>query len=163
MRWPGRRCPHRLSGGQQQRVVLAQALLLGARVIVADEPTTSGKTTLARCLAGLHRDHDGEIPLDGTRLPRSLRHRSRDQRAAVQYDFQDARAAFDEHGHVLHQVARTAVRLRSTGERAVLDEASATLDRPGLPEEPAHRRPGELSGGELQRAPIARLDTYTRA
>ena len=35
-----RRYPHQLSGGQQQRVVLAQALLLGARVIVADEPTT---------------------------------------------------------------------------------------------------------------------------
>ncbi|MEU7598076.1 ATP-binding cassette domain-containing protein, partial [Streptomyces sp. NPDC039022] len=35
-----RRYPHQLSGGQQQRVVLAQALLLGARVVVADEPTT---------------------------------------------------------------------------------------------------------------------------
>ncbi|GAA3291702.1 hypothetical protein GCM10020295_09180 [Streptomyces cinereospinus] len=34
------RFPHQLSGGQQQRVVLAQALLLGARVVVADEPTT---------------------------------------------------------------------------------------------------------------------------
>ncbi|MEU1348266.1 ATP-binding cassette domain-containing protein [Streptomyces sp. NPDC005786] len=35
-----RRYPHQLSGGQQQRVVLAQALLLGARAVVADEPTT---------------------------------------------------------------------------------------------------------------------------
>jgi peptide/nickel transport system ATP-binding protein len=35
-----RRFPHQLSGGQQQRLVLAQALLLGARVVVADEPTT---------------------------------------------------------------------------------------------------------------------------
>lgn len=35
-----RRFPHQLSGGQQQRVVLAQALLFGARAIVADEPTT---------------------------------------------------------------------------------------------------------------------------
>lgn len=35
-----RRYPHQLSGGQQQRVVLAQAFLLGARVLVADEPTT---------------------------------------------------------------------------------------------------------------------------
>ncbi|MGW4106034.1 ATP-binding cassette domain-containing protein, partial [Streptomyces sp. NPDC004976] len=38
------RHPHQLSGGQQQRVVLAQALLLGSRVVVADEPTT-GRTT----------------------------------------------------------------------------------------------------------------------
>ncbi|MFH8496814.1 ABC transporter ATP-binding protein [Streptomyces coeruleorubidus] len=278
-----RRYPHQLSGGQQQRVVLSQALLLGARVIVADEPTTgqdaltksrvvdqlaavaargiavvllshdldvvraladevlvmragrvvesgpvtrlwsvprhewtrrlldsqraepqdaasgdarqpvlevrdltavhdrrntvlrvprlalhpgeclavvgrsgSGKTTLARCLAGLHRDHAGEILLDGTPLPRSLRHRDRDRLAAVQYVFQDARAAFDEHRPVLPQVARTAVRLRGAGKRAATDEASATLERLGLPEELAHRRPGELSGGELQRAALAR-------
>ncbi|KUM76298.1 ABC transporter ATP-binding protein [Streptomyces curacoi] len=278
-----RRHPHQLSGGQQQRVVLAQALLLGARVIVADEPTTgqdaltksriveqlaavaargiavvllshdldvvraladevlvmragrvvesgpaqrlwtaprhewtrrlldeqraapkggssteagrpvlevrdltavherrtvvlraprlalrpgeclavvgrsgSGKTTLARCLAGLHRDHDGEILLDGTPLPRSLRHRSRAQLAAVQYVFQDARAAFDEHRPVLHQVARTAVRLRGPDERTATEEAAATLNRLGLPEDLAHRRPGELSGGELQRAALAR-------
>ncbi|GAA3530663.1 ABC transporter ATP-binding protein [Streptomyces osmaniensis] len=278
-----RRYPHQLSGGQQQRVVLAQALLLGARVIVADEPTTgqdvltknriveqlaavaargiavvllshdldvvraladevlvlragrvvesgpterlweaprhewtrrlldarhgtppegtadagrrpslevrdlaaaydrrtvalrtprlvlhpgeclavvgrsgSGKTTLARCLAGLHRDHSGEILLDGTPLPRSLRHRSRAQLAAVQYVFQDARAAFDEHRPVLEQVARTAVRLRGAGERVATDEASATLHRLGLSPDLARRRPGALSGGELQRAALAR-------
>lgn len=278
-----RRYPHQLSGGQQQRVVLAQALLLGARVIVADEPTTgqdaltknriveqlaavaargiavvllshdldvvraladevlvlragrvvesgpterlweaprhewtrqlldarhgtppdvtadagrrpslevrdltavhdrrtvvlrtprlvlhpgeclavvgrsgSGKTTLARCLAGLHREHSGEILLDGTPLPRSLRHRSRAQLAAVQHVFQDARAAFDEHRPVLEQVARTAVRLRGAGERAATDEASATLNRLGLSPDLARRRPGALSGGELQRAALAR-------
>ncbi|MFF5480162.1 ABC transporter ATP-binding protein [Streptomyces sp. NPDC012935] len=277
------RYPHQLSGGQQQRVVLAQALLLGSRVVVADEPTTgqdaltksriveqlaavaargiavvllshdldvvraladevlvmragrvvesgpaerlwaaprhewtrrlldgqrairqdgtsadaaqpvlevrdltaahdrrtvvlrtphlalhpgeclavvgrsgSGKTTLARCLAGLHRDQDGQILLDGTRLPRSLRHRSRAQLAAVQYVFQDARAAFDEYRPVLHQVARTAVRLRGADERTAVQEASATLNRLGLPEILARRRPGELSGGELQRAALAR-------
>lgn len=70
----------------------------------------SGKTTLGRCLAGLHSGHDGEILLDGTALPRSLRRRSRAQLAAVQYVFQDSRAAFDEHRPVLGQVARTAVR-----------------------------------------------------
>ena len=275
-----RRYPHQLSGGQQQRVVLAQALLLGARVIVADEPTTgqdaltkgglvdqlaavaasgiavvllshdldvvrsladevlvmragrvvesgpvarlwsaprhewtrrlldehraaprgpaevrqpvlevrdmtathgrttvlraprlslrageclavvgrsgSGKTTLARCVAGLHRDHDGEVLLDGVALPRSLRRRSRAQLAAVQYVFQDARAAFDEHRPVLDQVARTAVRLRGTDERAAVEEASATLARLGLTGDLVHRRPGALSGGELQRAALAR-------
>jgi peptide/nickel transport system ATP-binding protein len=277
-----RRHPHQLSGGQQQRVVLAQALLLGARVIVADEPTTgqdvltksaiveqlaavtargiavvllshdldvvraladdvlvlragrvvesgpaerlwraprhewtrrlladqrpapsdepapdpgppvlrvrdltarhgrttvlrapdltlrpgtslavvgrsgSGKTTLARCLAGLHRDHDGEILLDGTPLPRSLRHRSPAQLAAVQYVFQDARAAFDEYRPVLDQVARTAVRLRGTDAAAARAEALDTLARLGLPPESAHRLPDRLSGGELQRAALAR-------
>ncbi|MEV5905319.1 ATP-binding cassette domain-containing protein [Streptomyces sp. NPDC052127] len=282
-----RRYPHQLSGGQQQRVVLAQALLLGARVVVADEPTTgqdaptkarlvdqlaavaargiavvllshdldvvrsladevivmragrvvesgpaqrlllaprhewtrellarqtqftpsegstgtgrtvlrirgltarhrdstrgttevlrraeldlcageslavvgrsgSGKTTLARCLAGLHRAFDGEILLDGTPLPRSLRDRSRAQLAAVQYVFQEARAAFDEHRPVLHQVARTAIRLRGTATTPATREALATLSGLGLPEGLVRRRPGQLSGGELQRAALAR-------
>lgn len=280
-----RRYPHQLSGGQQQRVVLAQALLLGARVVVADEPTTgqdaltksrivdqlaalaargiavvllshdldvvraladevlvmragqvvesgpahrvwlapqhawtrellreqpeftppetaagrpvlrirdltahhrdgtrgtteavhvpeldlrageclavvgrsgSGKTTLARCLAGLHRDHGGEILLDDAPLPRSLRDRDRAQLAAVQYVFQDARAAFDEHRPVLHQIARTAIRLRGTEPSAATQEALTTLTSLGLPEVLVRRRPGQLSGGELQRAALAR-------
>ncbi|MFB6437832.1 ABC transporter ATP-binding protein [Streptomyces sp. NPDC056411] len=282
-----RRYPHQLSGGQQQRVVLAQALLLGARVIVADEPTTgqdaltksrivdqlaalaaggiavvllshdldvvhaladevlvmragrvvesgpvqrlrlaprhewtrqlfdtrpsstghepqpdterpvlqvrhltaryrdgthgatvvlrtpelalhpgeslavmgrsgSGKTTLARCLAGLHRDHDGQVDLDGTPLPRSVRQRGRAQLAAVQYVFQDARFAFDEHRPVLDQVARTAVRLRGVDHRSAAQEALTTLTGLGLPSEATHRLPSELSGGELQRTALAR-------
>ncbi|WP_370422898.1 ABC transporter ATP-binding protein [Streptomyces sp. QH1-20] len=277
------RYPHQLSGGQQQRVVLAQALLLGARVVVADEPTTgqdaltkrrivaelaavarqgiavvllshdlpvvreladevlvmregrviesgavedvwaapghlwtrellhgeektapapvrvpsgapllaaegvtarhrgtgdllrgasltvrageclavvgrsgSGKTTLARCLAGLHSTYDGVVSLDGTPLPRSLRRRNRSQLAAVQYAFQDARAAFDEYRPVLDQVARTAVRLRGVTPRAAEEEARTVLARVGLGEEHARRRPGRLSGGELQRAALAR-------
>ncbi|WP_431726994.1 ABC transporter ATP-binding protein [Verrucosispora sp. TAA-831] len=42
-----RRYPHQFSGGQQQRLVVAHALLAGARVLVADEPTTGQD--------GLHR------------------------------------------------------------------------------------------------------------
>lgn len=279
------RYPHQLSGGQQQRVVLAQALLLGARVIIADEPTTgqdaltkrrivdqlaqvtgrgiavlllshdldvvreladevvvlrggrvveqgpghqvldapahpwtkellagpralpyadperageeiltvsgltarhrtggarvpvlsvdrltlrrgeclavvgrsgSGKTTLARCLAGLHRDHTGQILVDGKTLPRSLRDRGREQLAAVQYVFQDARAAFDEHRPVLDQVARTAVRLRGAAPQEATAEARRVLTDLGLDDSLVRRLPGRLSGGELQRAALAR-------
>ncbi|MEV0602218.1 ATP-binding cassette domain-containing protein [Streptomyces sp. NPDC050315] len=116
----------------------------------------SGKTTLGRCLAGLHRTHDGEILLDGVPLPRSLRSRTRAELAAVQYVFQDARAAFDEHRPVLDQVARTAVRLRHVPAAAALTEAADTLADLGLPADLVRRRPQQLSGGELQRAALAR-------
>ncbi|MDX3128959.1 ATP-binding cassette domain-containing protein [Streptomyces europaeiscabiei] len=116
----------------------------------------SGKTTLARCLAGLHRDHDGDILLDGTPLPRSLRDRGRGQLAAVQYVFQDARAAFDEHRPVVRQVARTAVRLRGVDDRTAEAEALTTLTGLGLAPELVGRHPARLSGGELQRAALAR-------
>ncbi|WP_428956611.1 ABC transporter ATP-binding protein [Streptomyces sp. cg35] len=280
-----RRYPHQLSGGQQQRVVLAQALLLGARVVVADEPTTgldpvtksrvverlaalaahgvavvllshdldvvrgladhvlvlrggrvvesgpperlwtaprhpwtrellapppertrqarpghapvlrvrdlvarhrdgsrpavdvlrlpaldvrggeclavlgrsgSGKTTLARCLAGLHRDHDGRLLLDGAALPRSVRRRDRAQLASVQYVFQDARGSFDAFRDVLDQVARTAVTLRDATPAAAREEALGVLAELGLEAGLVRRRPGQLSGGELQRAALAR-------
>ncbi|MFJ4468458.1 ABC transporter ATP-binding protein [Streptomyces sp. NPDC089424] len=137
--------------------VRVPALTLGASECLAVVGRSgSGKTTLARCLAGLHRDHVGEILLDGRALPRSLRERDRAQLAAVQYVFQDARAAFDEFRPVVSQVARTAVRLRGADEPTARTEALATLARLGLPERLAGRRPGQLSGGELQRAALAR-------
>ncbi|MFG2879453.1 ABC transporter ATP-binding protein [Streptomyces sp. NPDC048337] len=271
-----RRYPHQLSGGQQQRVVIAQALLLGAKVIVADEPTTgqdpatkqgvvealadvarqgiaivllshdldvvrqladdavvlragrvlargpvdevltttaksaaqpsrsatppsgtrlgvrdltarhrttrgtvpvlrgitvsvapgeclavvgrsgSGKTTLGRCLAGLHSAYDGAVLLDGVPLARSLRARTRTELAAVQYVFQDPKAAFDEHRPVLDQVARTAARLRGAARDTARQAATRTLEELGLAEDLTLRRPGALSGGELQRAALAR-------
>ncbi|MCR8579546.1 ABC transporter ATP-binding protein [Streptomyces sp. Isolate_219] len=116
----------------------------------------SGKTTLARCLAGLHRSYDGEVLLEGVALPRSLRDRTREQLAAVQYVFQDARAAFDEHRPVLGQVMRSAIRLRRVPQPEALAEAERTLSNLGLSGDLVRRRPAQLSGGELQRAALAR-------
>ncbi len=57
---------------------------------------------------------------------------------------------------MLDQIARTAVRLRGTDGPAARAEALEALKRLGLTGDLAHRRPGALSGGELQRAALAR-------
>ncbi|GGQ17485.1 ABC transporter ATP-binding protein [Streptosporangium pseudovulgare] len=136
----------------------------------------SGKTTLARCIAGLHRPQSGSVRLDGRELTR----RTRKDLAAVQYVFQDARASFDPHRTVLDQVARTAVRLRDMSTEQARTAALEILAEVGLPADAMRRRPGGLSGGELQRCALARallaepsvlicdeitsgLDTLTRA
>ncbi|WP_329325585.1 ABC transporter ATP-binding protein [[Kitasatospora] papulosa] len=147
---------HRTGGARVPVLSVDRLTLRSGECLALVGRSGSGKTTLGRCLAGLHRDHTGRITLDGTELPRSLRDRSRAQLAAVQYVFQDARAAFDEHRPVLDQVARTAVRLRGAEPREAVARARRVLTDLGLAGELVRRRPGLLSGGELQRAALAR-------
>jgi peptide/nickel transport system ATP-binding protein len=116
----------------------------------------SGKTTLARTVAGLQQATAGDLRLDGVPLPVRGRRRSRAERARVQYVFQDARASFDEHRSIHEQVARTAIRLRGLTKPAAATAAATLLADLGLPGETAARRPGRLSGGQLQRAALAR-------
>ncbi|MEU8706597.1 ATP-binding cassette domain-containing protein [Streptomyces sp. NPDC048565] len=118
-------------------------------------PSGSGKTVLARCLAGLHERRTGHLSLFGDPLP-VLRHRTRRQVRSVQYVWQEVRNSFDERRTVLDQVARTAVLLHGLSPREAGRRAMLLWERLGLTSEQATRHAGSLSGGELQRAALAR-------
>lgn len=110
-------------------------------------PSGSGKTTLGRALAGL-TSSTGTIRVGGTPAA--------GDRRAVQYVHQDCRSAFLDHRPVLGQVARPAELLRRVSRTDARAAAAALLGRLGLDVATVARRPGGLSGGQLQRASVAR-------
>lgn len=116
----------------------------------------AGKTTLARAVAGLVARDGGEVAVDGTPLAAALEDRPAAHRALVQYVHQDAASSFLPDRPVLDQVARGGILLRGLPVAEADAEAAELLARLGLDPDAARRRPEGLSGGQLQRAAVAR-------
>ncbi|WP_280204834.1 ATP-binding cassette domain-containing protein, partial [Nocardia farcinica] len=92
----------------------------------------AGKSTIARCMAGLVAPRHGAVLLDDQPLP-VLRRRSRAQIAQVQYVWQESASSFDPRRPVLDQVAATAVRLRGLARDAARAAAPAPHPPPPRP------------------------------
>jgi len=117
----------------------------------------SGKSTVARCLLGLTPLTEGEVLLDGNLLGALGVRKMRSHRRMMQMVFQMPQASFDPTRTVRSSVAEPLRRLRADMSRAQQDERLAeVLTAVSLGEELWDRKPRALSGGQLQRAAVAR-------
>jgi len=116
----------------------------------------SGKTTLARSIGGLHRGRSGLISLRGKPLADSARARTREERQAIQYVFQNPYGSLNPR-KTIGQIVRQPLGVFGTAGGAEADKrVEEMLDRVSLAASYVDRYPDQLSGGERQRVAIAR-------
>ena len=117
----------------------------------------SGKSTVARCLLGLTRPTAGEVLLDGVRLDGLGVRRMRPHRRRLQMVFQMPQSSFDPTRTVRSSVLQPLRRLRPDLSRGQQEERlGQVLEAVNFGGELWDRKPAALSGGQLQRAAIAR-------
>ncbi len=119
----------------------------------------SGKTTLARMILGLEEPSEGEILVQEKRVDGRAGRASRlDFMANVQPVFQNPFEAFNPLKRIDRYLESTARRFLPDPDRATIEAAmDAALQKVGLSlAEVGGRFPHEMSGGQLQRAAIAR-------
>ena len=115
----------------------------------------SGKSTLARLLCCLEEPDGGTLSLCGKEIGEKERKKNREVCRKIQMVFQDPVSSFDPRrtlGEGIGESLRNAGVPRKEAEKRVRQ----LLEQCGLPEEFAKRYPHEVSGGQCQRAAIAR-------
>ena len=116
-------------------------------------PSGRGKSTLLYLLGLMVRPRAGSIRLDGREVT-GLSDADRSALRASTYGFVFQDAALDPTRTVLDNVLETAL-YRVEDRAARRDRAHELLDRMGV-QVPAHRRPGQVSGGQAQRIAVCR-------
>jgi ABC-type glutathione transport system ATPase component len=119
--------------------------------------TGSGKTTLARAVLGLVPVEAGHVRLDGadiTDLPSRARRRLR-RAGTVQYVFQDPLRSLDPDRTVFDSIAE-GLQIRGDDPVTITERVRATAALVELDHDLLDRHPGAVSGGQRQRAAIAR-------
>lgn len=116
----------------------------------------SGKSTTGRMLLGLEAPDSGEVVFDGKALPAQGTPAWRAQRIRMQMIFQDPMAALDRRLSIADQIGEP-LAIHGIGNRASQAvRVQELLGSVGLSRDLASRYPHEVSGGQRQRAVLAR-------
>lgn len=121
-------------------------------VVVVIGPSGSGKSTLCRSINRLETIQEGEILIDGERLPEEGKGLAK-LRSDVGMVFQ----SFNLFAHktVLENVALAPIKVRKKSKAEANKRAMELLERVGVGAH-ASKMPAQLSGGQQQRVAIAR-------
>ncbi|HTQ13399.1 MAG TPA: dipeptide ABC transporter ATP-binding protein [Rhizomicrobium sp.] len=116
-----------------------------------------GKSTLARAVLDLLPKTDGAVVWCGRDMGRLQREEIRKLRKEFQIVFQDPLASLDPRLTIGQSIAEPLKSLRPDMRRAeIMDEVARVMERVGLDPAWINRYPHEFSGGQNQRAGIAR-------
>lgn len=129
------------------------SLAPGGSVAIVGE-SGSGKTTFARTVLGLETADEGQVLAGGS----EVRTRDRSFRKLVQPVFQNPHTSFDPMHAIGWSILEPVRALdeKRPGRKDRAELVASLLSDVGLDPALAERRPHELSGGQLQRAAIAR-------
>ncbi|MFI6926257.1 ABC transporter ATP-binding protein [Nonomuraea spiralis] len=118
--------------------------------------TGCGKSTLARCIAGLHPITSGSVRFDGSDITNLPRRRMRPYRRDIQVIFQDPYGSLNPRRRVGSIIADPLVIHRVASGQELRRTVQELMERVGLNPEHYNRFPAEFSGGQRQRIGVAR-------
>ncbi|MFC8349187.1 ATP-binding cassette domain-containing protein [Streptomyces sp. NPDC057280] len=121
--------------------------------LALEGPSGCGKSSTAMAVLQLRRPDSGEVRFEGRELTGLNERELRPLRPRMQPVFQDPYGSLSPRHRIRDAVAEP---LRLQGLRPTAAQVAGLLDRVGLDPSYGDRRPHELSGGQCQRAGIAR-------
>ena len=115
----------------------------------------SGKSTLAKLLCCLEEPTEGQIRLCGQEIGKRKGKKQREMYRKLQMVFQDPVSSFDPRRTLGDGIGESLL-IHGMSREEAQKRVELLLEQCGLPEEFAGRYPHEVSGGQCQRAAIAR-------
>ena len=117
----------------------------------------SGKTTIGRCLMLLERPDSGKISFNGQDLLKMNKKEISQVRPKMQMIFQHPETSLNPKMKAMDSISEPLVVHKNLKRLEIFEETKRLMGQVGLRPEHLERYPSQLSGGEIQRAVLARI------